>query len=308
MHVLSFLTPVLLIIALGAALRQTGFLSAEVVAGTNALVYWIGLPCILFGGIARATLDLADHGDAAALLLACMLIAMILGYGAAAALRVRKGAAGTFVQASFRGNLAFVGLPILYYSTPPEDATTIPVALVLLGILVPLYNLGAVAALLGSRHGSGLPALGRIFLRVLLNPLVIASLAGGAWALSGIPLPTWLDRTVEALGRMGLPLALLGIGAALELRRIRGGILVPVVVAGIIKTVLVPAIGYALAAVVGLDPDETRIAVVYLATPTAAASFVLAAKLGGDTELAAGTVAFSTLLALPSLWVALGLL
>jgi hypothetical protein len=308
MDVLSFLIPIFLIIALGATLRRTGFLSSEIVAGMNSLVYWVGLPCVLFGGIARARIDLADHGDAAGVLVSGMVLAILLGYGAAAALRVGRGAAGTFVQASFRGNLAFVGLPVLYYSTPPGDPTTIPIALVLLGVLVPIYNLGAVIALLGSRHGTGIPAMGRIFLRVLLNPLVIASLAGGAWALCGAPFPTWLDRTVEALGRMALPLALLGIGAALEIRRIRGELLLPVIAAGLIKTVITPAIGYALATVVGLGPEETRIAVVYLATPTATASFVLAAQLGGDRELAAGTVATSTLLSLPSLWVALWLL
>ena len=57
MHIINTLLPVFLIIALGALLRKTKFVSAEFVAGLNRLVYWVALPCLLFYKLATASYD-----------------------------------------------------------------------------------------------------------------------------------------------------------------------------------------------------------------------------------------------------------
>ena len=54
MHVLDTLAPVFAVIALGAALRRTGFVSDELLRGLNRVVYWVALPALLFGKIATA--------------------------------------------------------------------------------------------------------------------------------------------------------------------------------------------------------------------------------------------------------------
>jgi len=52
---------------------------------------------------------------------------------------------------------------------------------------------------------------------------------------------------------------------------------------------------------VGLTPQEMRMALIYLATPTAVMSFVMAEQLGGDARLSADAVVVSTVLSLPAL-------
>ena len=304
MEVLHSLSPVFFVIFLGALLRRTGFLSPGLIQGTNRLAYWVGLPCVLFRGIAKSHVQAADQGEAILVLLACTTLAIGAGYLAARVFQARSGSTGTVVQAAFRGNLAFVGLPVLYYSASDPSAE-VAVAIVLLSVAVPVYNTAAVTVLLADRHKLGAAAFARILRQLATNPLILASLAGAGYAMAGLPLPLGIDRTFEALGQMALPLALLGIGASIRLETIRGNNFALLAAASSIKVALCPLCGYLLAEALGLPPLQTRVVCVYLACPTAAASFVLADQLGGDRPLAAGCVALSTVLSMPSLWMML---
>jgi len=72
-------------------------------------------------------------------------------------------------------------------------------------------------------------------------------------------------------------------------------------VALLLAVAVTPLLTWPLARWVGLAPDEMRVALLFLATPTAAASFTLAGKLGCDEALAASSVVISTLLSIVSL-------
>lgn len=60
------LGPVFLIMTLGWALRQAGFMTRETLQDINRLVYWVGFPSLLFYKIAGAKLA---FGEADALLI-----------------------------------------------------------------------------------------------------------------------------------------------------------------------------------------------------------------------------------------------
>ncbi|MFA7485368.1 MAG: AEC family transporter, partial [Phycisphaerae bacterium] len=57
MEVINILLPVFIIIALGTILRRTNFMSQEVALGLNRLVFWVGLPSLLFYEVATAKYD-----------------------------------------------------------------------------------------------------------------------------------------------------------------------------------------------------------------------------------------------------------
>ena len=77
--------------------------------------------------------------------------------------------------------------------------------------------------------------------------------------------------------------------------------------ASLLKVGVAPLLGWPLARWAGLSPDEMRITLLFLAAPTAAASFTLAGKLGGDEALAASSVVLSTVLSIVSLSAVLAL-
>ncbi|OPZ08704.1 MAG: Membrane transport protein [candidate division BRC1 bacterium ADurb.BinA292] len=306
MNVFNSLAPIFLIIGLGALLSRIGFLTPPLVAGANAFAYWIALPALLFRETATAQVNLAGHWDAFAVLLGGMLVCVAAGYLAAWVIRLPGQDAGTLVQAAFRGNLAYIGLAVVILSA--ENGASDPAALsvLMLAGIVPFYNVVAVIVLLASQHRFEWGAVRRVLRQLASNPLIIASVAGALVMLSSWSLPAVVDRTLRPIAQTGLPLALLGIGATLHSERIRGGWL-PVGTAGLIKVALAPAFGILAGGAIGLTPDELRIVLIYLACPTAAASYVMADQLGGNRILAAGCVVFSTLASFVSLSVILGL-
>jgi len=309
MHVFNSLAPVALIIALGAFLLKTGFLTETDLNKLNRLTFWVGLPCLLFYKIASAHYNLQTAGHIMLVVVIGMIGVLILGYLSAWLLRVPVRAVGTFVQASFRGNLAFIGLPVLIYTSahlPGMDGKVEMLGILVIAPMVPIYNLLSVIVLLASRQKSEWGSLKKFFQPMIANPLVIASLAGGVFVLIDWELPLALARALEAVSHIALPLALICIGGALAAAEFKES-LGFAMTASFLKVAAAPIIGFYAARLLNLSPIETRIALIYLACPTAAAAYVLTNQIGGDDALAASTVVISTVLGMISLGVVVAL-
>jgi len=294
------LGPVFLVIALGWLLCRQGFLSATALHDITRLTYWVGLPCWLFYKIAGASLSPGDAGDLLLVTAGATVAGIIVSYGLAKGLGLPHHSIGTFIQAAFRGNLAFVGLPVIYYAFAGQGDSAPTSALLIFGPMVVLYNTAAVLALLLTRQRLDGRLIGQTFKELLINPLLLACLAGGLYALSGLALPVVLERSCAAVGQMALPLALLCIGGTLATVRLQGEV-VGAVGAAVAKVVLLPLLGYAFARTLGLKAESTRIALIFLACPTATVSYVVVQQLGGNRALASSAIALSTVLAVVSL-------
>jgi len=312
MYILNVLAPVFLVIALGAALRRARFVSDDVFGGMSRLAYWVGLPCLLIHKIAGTSFDGSGSFDTFWLVFIGMIASVIVSGALAFAMRLRREQIGAFIQASFRGNLAFVGLAVIMsaFSVLPggEDLARAERAAVLtFGPIVPIYNIAAVLALLAFRHKLSVRSLRTMLLQVASNPLLIACVIGVAVSLSGWPLPSPVARTLEILGRFALPLALLCVGGKIAAAKLAGNIRLPAL-AAIIKLTVGPVVGCFAAGWMGVDRVETAVALIMLACPTAVASFLLTEQLGGDSALSAGAVVVSTILSMASLAVVVALI
>lgn len=310
MHVLNTIAPIFLLLLLGAILRGTKFAPQELFRQTNRLVYWVGLPAMLFLKTATAQIHDSSAAGVTLVLVGGMLACIAVGYAAALAMRLPRPSVGSFVQAAYRGNLAYIGLPVILFSlggmSAGEAARAESAAAVALAPIIPLYNVAAVIVLLAGRQSPGEGTayrVGRVAVTVALNPLLLACAGGLAWAEWGPALPAAAGRTLSALGQMSLPLALLGAGASLRWPHRTG--LAQATAASLIKVAGAPLAGLALGLLLGLPHAELRIALIYLATPTAVTSYVMAGQLGGDERLSADAVVVSTVLSLPALAVVL---
>jgi predicted permease len=292
--VLNLLAPIFLLIALGAGLQRGAFFKAGVVAGLNRLCYWVALPALIVASLARGGPGAgAGWGSWAGRELAVMagvtFVAAALGWLTAGLLKLRWEDRGTFTQAFFRGNLAFVGLPILL-KAPGVDAAAL---MLLLAPMMVLYNVLAVAALVASRHGLGWATVKPLVWEWLKNPIIWASASGGLAYAQGWILPGALGETIALLGKMAVPLALVTIGAVLAglptgaWRRATWA-----AVAG--KVAVSPLLGWALASSLGIGGTERLVLLVGLACPTAVVSYTMAGEMGGDEPLAAQAVVAST--------------
>lgn len=305
--VVNVLLPIFAVIALGAILKRSRFASAQVFRETNRIVYWVALPAYLFYKTAESELQ----GDAAvrvfSVLVSVMLLSIALGYAAARLLRLPPPSAGAFVQGAYRSNLVYAGLPIVLLAVQQYGGSQVAalqaLSVIAIALLVPIYNTAAVLVLLSGRGGSReeLPQrLRELLLRLATNPLILSCAAGLVVMALGWQLPRPLRETLSIVGDMVTPLALLGIGAALSFRTLRShAISAPS--AAVIKTVVGPLLGLLIAGWLGLSRPELRIALIFLACPTAGASYIMAQQLGSDDALAANIVVMSTFFALPAL-------
>jgi len=297
MQALLTIAPILLVGALGAALRAGGMLTPGLVSGLNRLVFYVGLPPLLFAKIAATPLDLAPVLWVLAVSIGVMVVAIL---GVALGCRLRgcpQPVAAALVQAGFRSNTVFVGLPIVIYAVEAQGGSEglLQTATLAIAALVPFLNIAAVLVLgVGGGEGGGgwrgqLRKLGS-------NPLLLGSVAGLAVAVLGWEVPDVIDRTARSLGQVALRLALLGIGASLSWEPVRRHA-VGAVVATAVKVVLCPLAGYLVAQWCGLGPEETFLTLVFLACPTAVNAFIMAEQMRADADLTAAAIVLSTVCA-----------
>lgn len=304
MRILETLAPVFLVILLGFGLRKRGWLTDGFLAEANRVVFWLGLPAYLFISLATASHESAPVGRLLAMLLLATGAMLALGWLVARLLGLRRETVGTFVQATYRGNLAFVALPVLA-AMPSGAAGMSTAALLVMAPLLATYNATGVALLLASSQKAGPGMALRVGSEVLKNPLFWSCVAGGLYGWLALPMPHWLDRTIGTVGQMSLPLALICIGGALAVTPLRGNRR-NASCAALLKTAGQPLLGWLFARWLGLPPAETQAGLILLATPTAVATYTMVTQLGGDEALAASSVVLSTLLSVAALAVIVG--
>jgi hypothetical protein len=294
------------VIALGWALRRWGFLSGEVVGGISKVAYWVALPALLFSGVADAFTSSSGLGSTFVIVLVGVTACLLAGYAAARAMRLTGRQTGALVHAAFRGNLGFIGLAVVFNAFPADGSPARTMAMLTLAPIVPLHNILAVVVLLAGRHKLGRAAVGNMLKQVAINPLLLSCVAGVLWSMLHVAMPSFVSGTLEIVGQIALPAALLAIGARLAEVRLAGNIL-PALVAAMLKTGFAPAVGYLVAVAIGAGPTETAVGLLLLACPTAIVSFILTDQLDGDTALASGAVVVSTFMSIASLSVVLAL-
>ncbi len=304
MVVLESIVPVLILIAFGAALARTRFFSEGFFKDLNRLTYFWGLPALLLYKVAE--IDLKNEAEFG--LLATMLIVIAsciaLAYLLVLILKVPKDSIGAFVQGSYRGNLAFVGFPVVYFALGQGG---LDLGMFTSGICILMYNTSSVTLLiLHSKEKSGNP-FKAVWKHGLRNPLILACCLGFALNLADFTIPVMARRSLVAVGQLALPLALIGLGAGLKLEELKGRLSLSIV-AALINVAFSPLLGYFVGRSLGLDATSLKVAVIFLACPTAVFSYVLAEMLGNDGVTARNIVILSTLLSIVSLVLAVALL
>ena len=307
--ILSTLLPILLLFLLGYALRKGKFCPPEFFSGLNRLAFWVLLPCQLFMEVVRAPggVDRALLGPAMLLAAACVIVPAI-GF-VAHRLLCHKADVGVFLQGTMRGNLVYVGLPVvLFCFDKPGDELVRQSAVLSIALIIPVYNVMSVLLLNLSASRRDKPFSQRLIgtLRgVATNPLIIACVAGFVFKGFGWMPPLFAARVFDGLAKASLAVALLALGGSFTLSRIHASLFRAALVSAIFRVAVNPLAGLLLGMLFApwlrLDAGLFLAALLLLATPTAVASFVMADQMGCDKDLAAAIVVLTTLLSFPAL-------
>lgn len=303
---LSATFSLLLIILLGWGLRRTGFLTETLAAGLIRLLYYVGLPALLFrrissvepGAITSLNLFLAVH--------ITLFVVPLLAWGLARLFRENRSRLAVSVLLADRSNNVFMGIPVVTAVMGPEGAAGISLYLAVGLVAYYLFSMvWAQIALSGEFSRKGLAGLARSLIK---NPLVMACLLGVSASLLGLgDLPAWLDLFLGSLGSMAGGLALLALGASLRIERPLAS-LRSAWRDSLFRLFLHPAVMWAVFCFLPVDPVVEQAVILSTAMPSAINNFVLARGMGMDHDYAGEIIAASTVLSVISIPIWLHLL
>jgi len=283
------LLPDFLLIALGAALVRVRMFDAQFWRGLERFVYFLLFPALLFRALATSTLGWGDASRLIVVGISFTVAGMVLALAARRPLRLPEPTFAACFQCAFRFN-TYIALAAASRVAGTQGVAAISL---LIGVLVPIVNIAAVAMLAHGRgHG--------VWLAIARNPLVIACAGGLAWHAIGVPLPSMVSMVLELLAGAALPLGLIAVGAGLVFAR--GMLALPALAWwNGVKLVALPAIALALAALAGLSTLERQVAVLLAAVPMAPSAYILAMQMNGVGAPVALLISSGTLLAVITL-------
>ena len=292
--------PIFLVMVLGYFLKQIGMLNDNFVTVANRFNFKVTLPFMLFRDI--SSVDIKAVFDLKYVLF-CAIVSSICFWTVWAGAKLflkDKSMRGAFVQASFRGSAAVMGMAFIenIYGSSAMGPLMIVGA-------VPLYNIYSVLVLTFEADeedgdaASGIKGAGKIKqagINILKNPIIIGIFLGLVVSLLGLDFPTLVDRTVDNVAKMATPLALVTMGAGFEGRKALAKIK-PTLAASFIKLVAQTAIFLPVAAAMGFTGEKIIGILIMLAAPTTPSCYILAKNMKNDGVLTASIVVATTLLA-----------
>ncbi|KRG34453.1 MULTISPECIES: AEC family transporter [Psychrobacter] len=291
---ITIVLPNLALMWLGFFMQRRGEASQTFIDQASSFVFNYCLPCLLFFSVVDSDVD---YSKQITLIVAGILVTFILFIGAEiyAKYFVSKPAdQGVFVQGIFRSNMAIIGLATVANAYGERGLS---IGAVYMGVVTILFNILAVITLSRvskSVDDTWLSRSTMIIKKLFTNPLIIALVAAFAYKASPLPPITGVIHTTgDLLAAVALPLALICAGASIDLKSMLhpSGLSMQ---ASIGRIIVAPLIAIAIGLGFGLSGVHMGVLFLMVASPTAAASYVMAKAMGGNDVLAANILAFTT--------------
>lgn len=287
-------TVILGVIGVGYLAGRFGVVKGEQRLVLNRVAFSVATPALLFTVLHRS-----DPSIIVSPVILVTTVSAIVAAGvfvAASRLWFKRDLGATTLGATCAGyvNSNNLGLPVAVYILG-DAAYVAPLILVQLILFAPTI-LAILETTRGNQRGAFL-ALGR----AASNPIILASVAGLAFALIGIPVPELALAPIEMIGGAAIPMVLLSFGISLHGQRAlqRGSGRAAVFTATGIKLLLMPLAAWGLSIAFGLSPHETFVATIISALPTAQNVYNYAATYQRAEIMVRDTVLVTTFASLP---------
>lgn len=302
---LNTVTPIFLIVIVGALLGKMKFLTDDFLSVCDKLVFNVCLPCLVFKNIVTA--DLGESLDLK-LIIYCSaaVLAIILVLCLTVPIFIRDNAKrGAFVQGAFRSNSAILGITLAENMFPGQGEFAMAMVI---PFVVFIYNAFAVVVLsiFAPTDGKLTPKqfAAKILKTIIHNPHIISIALAFLWLLVFGTIPADLNaaspynviayRSLDYLASIAAPLALISLGASFKLESLKGRI--GAAIAGtVVKIVIVPFAAVVCGVMMGFSGISLGVILVIFGSPSAISCYVMAKQMKSDHELAAQIMLISTL-------------
>ena len=299
MEILSLILPIFAIIVTGFAFVQFKILPESMADVLIQFAFYVAVPALLFLVIAQESVErLLNLGFIAAYGGGLVIVFLAVLAGANYWRKRSMGESTMFAMISTQSNTGFVALPVLHGTVGEPAVLPVAIATVII-VAMFLVNLVMVELSQPTERQGGRSILATIG-HALLNPLILSTLLGVAYALSGWKLPSIATDYLKILAGALTPCALFAVGMTIKLEHLRISA-ATILVASIIKLIALPVFVLILALLFGLNSVFTVVAVICAAVPTAKNAYLLAAEYDQSKQLVADTISVTTLVSIVTL-------
>ena len=312
--------PMLLLMLLGAWLKETGFFEDAVIKKMNTFAFRYGISFMMFQNIYTLTSIREIRLNVLGFVMVSLVALTAIGWVEGHLFTNQRNRRGVIMQNSFRSNFAIIGTT-LAISLGGAEGGAISASMQAPAIIY--YNVMAVLCLTiySDRPDRAVDVRG-ILKKLVTNPMILGQVAGLiclvlrefiprdaqgelVFSLSG-NLP-FLYTAIDYLATMATPLILVLLGAQVNFSAV-GSLKKELILCVTHRLVLAPAAGFAMAfaaqalGVLAVTPALLSSLVGMYGTPAAAASGIMAGEIGGDAELACQLVVWTAAFSMGTLF------
>ncbi|MBR2389302.1 MAG: AEC family transporter [Mogibacterium sp.] len=281
--------PSAIYLIIGIILKVTGVMKDEEVKKFTHVVFLTLYPFIMFDNLYGK--NIADNMDVKLGLYAVVFTALqfIASWIFVCIIEKSNYQRGAMIQALYRSNYVLMGFPIAVNLFGKGNITAVAIIMML---VVPFYNISAV--ILFETFRGGKVNFGQMLKRILTNPIIDGGIAAFIVMMLGIDLPQPIVNTVGTLSDATAPIAMILLGAALNLKGFSSDRW-RIAVCTIGKLVVFPAFGITGAVLLGIRDVQLIAVTLMSAAPVALASYAMASSMGGNGKLAGELVVITTI-------------
>lgn len=300
---ISFLcvAPFIVYLCLGLISKKTLHIKEASFIDLNTIAFYFFLPMSLFFNIYNADFKNIDYSKSFIFSVASVILIFfisILIYG----LRdLSDGDKAVMIQASFRSNFILFGIPLVSNIVQGQVSG---LGGLLLTIVIPIFNV--LATIIFSYYSGKRSSFLSVLVKILKNPLIIASVAALLLQSFSIRLPDFLIDILKPLSVMATPVALFALGGRFNfaVNAANRKLLIESI---IVRLLLVPAIFTGIAVAIGIRGEALALLLALFGGPVAVTSYTMAQQMNGNEELAGQILVYSTILSNFSLFLFISL-
>ena len=313
--------PVVLMTLLGYVLQRIGFLSKEFIRVGSKFSFKVLMPCLLFVNVYNIESFASIRWD---VVIYCSIILVIIFFlGLLSAILTTKipERRGVVLQATFRSNMAIMGLSLASVLGGPEAIAT---SSIVSAFTLPVMNVLAVIALtiFVKPDDTNRVSVGSILMGILKNPIIDGILVGMFFLLLRALQIRFFGRVFFALNdqlkcvytaltnvkSMTSPFALMILGAQFDFSASKG-MLREIIVGSVWRIILAPllAIGTAVLlsnhiGILNFGVNEYPALLALFGTPAAVSSAIMAGQMKNDQQLGTQLVVWTSLCSIPTMF------
>jgi len=291
--ILVTILSIIIMIALGYALKRIDFLSEKDIDPLNKIVINILLPCMIFSALYGADLTLMPKlGILPFVILASSFITGIISFVILKKMGYEDRKLWSILVTVMIANTAFMGYPVNLGIFGQDgflraifcDIATMCIFIILSIILVLKFG-GTVK---------------KAIRKIALFPPLWAIILGLSLNLLNIPIGDVLNNTVNYLADGTIPLIMLSLGLSIDLSGLSRNRF-PVIFTSIVKLLIFPLMAFFIVNLLGLVDLQYSVSIIEAAMPSGMLSLILSITYKLDYELTSDCILINTVISLITL-------